>query len=53
MGDEFRKQWRETKDVKVGMAALTAYNISVKQQQTQVAYKKLTGKPMNIAFLND
>ena len=51
MGYELDKKFDKTQDIKVAQTAIAAFNVGIKAQQTQVIYKKMTGTPMKIDFL--
>ena len=53
MGYELNSIFSETKDIKVAQTAIAAFNTAIKLKQTQVIYKKMTGTPMKIDFLED
>jgi hypothetical protein len=51
MGNKLNDKFNETDDIKVAQQAISAFNVGIKAYQTQVTYKKLTGTPMKIDFL--
>ena len=51
IGDECNEMWEKTKDLKTAQTALNAYKTSISALKTQVVYKKLTGSPSKIDFL--
>lgn len=53
MGYELNNIFSQTKDIKVAQTAIAAFNTAIKLKQTQVIYKKMTGTPMKIDFLED
>lgn len=53
MGHKLNDKFDSTDDVRVALAAIAAFNVGIKAQQTQLTYKKMTGTPMKIDFLED
>jgi hypothetical protein len=53
MGHTLSEMFDTTKDVRVAMAAVAAFNVGIKTQQSELAYKKLTGTPSKIEFFED
>lgn len=53
IGDKLKDNFNLTKDVKVAMIAVSAYSAAINSAKTQLIYKKLTGAPTDIEFLND
>jgi hypothetical protein len=53
MGHKLNDKFDSTDDVRVALAAIAAFNVGIKAQQTQLTYKKMTGTPMKINFLED
>lgn len=53
MGYTLNTKFNETSDIKVAQTAIAAFNTAVKLRQTQVIYKKMTGTPMKIEFLEE
>jgi hypothetical protein len=53
MGDSTRKTHEETNDLKAALIAIKAYGEATKTAVTQVHYKRLTGNPTRITFLED
>jgi hypothetical protein len=51
MGSNLNDKFEETEDIKVAQQAIAAFNVGIKAYQTQVVYKKLTGTPIKIEFL--
>lgn len=51
IGDAMATKFNETKDVKVAQVALSAYKTAIAGAKAQVVYKKLTGSPDKISFL--
>jgi hypothetical protein len=52
MGDKLKNTFDDTNDIKVAAQAIAAYNTAIKCGTVQVIYKKLTGTPSDISFLN-
>lgn len=40
-------------DIKVAQTAIAAFNVGIKLKSTQVIYKKMTGTPNKIEFLEE
>ena len=53
MGYSLNAKFEATEDIKVAQTAIAAFNTAIKLKQTQVIYKKMTGTPMKIAFLEE
>jgi hypothetical protein len=53
IGDQVSDIWTETKDFKAAQTALAAYKTAIAAAKAQLIYKKLTGKPGTIKFLED
>ena len=53
MGYKLSNKFDSTEDIKVAQTAIAAFNVAIKLKQTQVIYKKMTGTPTKIAFLED
>jgi hypothetical protein len=53
MGYNLNKKFEETDDIKVAQTAIAAFSTAIKLKQTQVIYKKMTGTPMKIEFLEE
>jgi type II secretory pathway pseudopilin PulG len=51
MGDSLATQYNKTNDLKVAQIALNAYQTAISGAKAQVIYKKLTGSPQIIKFL--
>lgn len=51
IGDRLSTSYEATGDVKVASAALDAYKTAIAGSKAQLIYKKMTGKPAMIAFL--
>tara|TARA_R110000772_G_C13274120_1_gene436508 strand:+ start:692 stop:895 length:204 start_codon:yes stop_codon:yes gene_type:complete len=53
IGNEARKKYEETNDLKTALVAIKSYREVTRTAVTQVQYKKLTGTPRGIAFLEE
>ena len=53
MGYKLSNKFDSTEDIKVAQTAIAAFNVAIKLKQTQVIYKKMTGTPIKIDFLED
>lgn len=53
MGNSIRETYEETGDLKAANAAIKAYAVATKTSLVQVQYKKLTGTPKKIDFLEE
>lgn len=53
IGDTLANAFDDTNDIKVATASLDAYRTAILGSRTQLIYKKLTGKPGTIPFLED
>ena len=53
MGDKLATGYEATGDLKVAEIALKAYNTALSGSKVQLIYKKFTGKPTSIPFLED
>jgi hypothetical protein len=53
MGYKLNDKFNSTEDIKVAQTAIAAFNVAIKLKQTQVIYKKMTGTPMKIDFLEN
>ena len=53
MGYKLNDKFNLTEDIKVAQTAIAAFNVAIKLKQTQVIYKKMTGTPIKIDFLED
>lgn len=53
MGDIMRDLYHETKDLKVSQGAINAYKTAISASKAQLIYKKLSGLPKSIAFLEN
>lgn len=51
MADNWKDQFDQEKDLKVGLAAIKAYTTSISGSKAMILYKRLTGKPSKIEFL--
>ena len=53
IGNDARVKYEATKDLKAAMLAVKAYGEATRSALTQIQYKKLTGTPTGIAFLEE
>ena len=53
MGDATKEKYEKTEDLAVAKTAIQAYAIATKTALVQVQYKKLTGTPGKIEFLEE
>lgn len=53
MGDSNRKIHEETNDLKAALVSVKAYSEAIRSAVVQVHYKKLTGTPTRISFLEE
>ena len=53
MGYKLNDKFNLTENIKVAQTAIAAFNVAIKLKQTQVIYKKMTGTPIKIDFLED
>jgi len=53
IGDTLSTTFNKTGDIKVATASLDAYKTAISGSKVQLIYKKLTGHPSVIAFLED
>jgi hypothetical protein len=53
VGDSFKETYDSTKDLKQGMLAVRSYANATKTAMVQVHYKRLTGTPVKIEFLEE
>jgi len=53
IGNEAQKKYRETNDLKTAILAIKSYREATRTAFTQIQYKKLTGTPKGIAFLEE
>lgn len=51
IGDTLATSFNNNNDLKVASAALSAYKTAISASKTQLIYKKLTGAPKKIDFL--
>lgn len=51
IGDTLNEAFYHTGDLKVAQGAISAYSAAINASRTQLIYKKLTGKPSEIQFL--
>ena len=53
MGDKLNAVFNQTDDIKVATTSLNAYRTAIQASKAQIIYKKLTGRPSVIDFLED
>lgn len=53
MGDSLATKYEQNGDLKVAAASLDAYKTAISGSKAQLIYKKMTGKPGTIPFLED
>jgi hypothetical protein len=53
MGDQLNNMFQKNKDLKVAALALSGYKTAINAAKAQVIYKKLTGNPGSIEFLEN
>lgn len=53
MGDQLNNMFQKNKDLKVAALALSGYKAAIQAAKAQVIYKKLTGNPESIEFLEN
>lgn len=53
IGDQTTADFHKNHDVKVGKLAVQAYGQAINAAKTQVMYKRLTGQPGKMKFLED
>jgi len=53
IGDDAKSKYDQSKDLKAAMIAVKAYGEATKTAVTQIQYKKLTGSPTKIEFLEE
>jgi hypothetical protein len=53
MGDQFNNLYQKNKDLKVAALAYQGYKTAINAAKAQVIYKKLTGNPASIEFLEN
>ena len=53
IGDTLATNFNKTGDIKVAAVSLDAYKTAISGSKTQLIYKKLTGHPSKIDFLED
>lgn len=51
IGDSLATKYEQTGDIKVASASLDAYKTAISGAKAQLIYKKMTGKPGRIDFL--
>lgn len=53
IGDDAKANYDSTKDLKAALLAVKAYGEATRTAMVQVQYKKLTGTPTGIKFLEE
>ena len=53
MGDSLATKYEQNGDLKVAAASLDAYKTAISGAKAQLIYKKMTGRPGTIPFLED
>jgi hypothetical protein len=53
IGDEASSKYDSSKDLKAGLLAVRAYGEATRTAVAQVQYKKLTGTPTKVEFLEE
>ncbi len=53
MGDSLATQYEQNGDLKVAAASLDAYKTAISGSKAQLIYKKMTGRPAVIDFLEN
>lgn len=53
IGNDAKKNYDKSKDLKAALLAVKAYSEVTKTALTQIQYKKLTGHPTKIEFLEE
>ena len=53
LGDQFNNMYQKNKDLKVAALAFQGYKTAIQAAKAQVIYKKLTGNPGSIEFLEN
>jgi hypothetical protein len=53
MGDQLNNMFQKNKDLKVAALAYQGYKTAIQAAKTQLIYKKLTGNPGSIEFLEN
>lgn len=53
VGDKLKNVYDNTQDLKSAQLAVSAYSTAVSAAKAQLVYKKLTGKPGEIPFMED
>lgn len=53
IGDVTKQVFDNTKDLNAAKIAISAYSAAINSAKTQVMYKRLSGKPETISFLED
>jgi hypothetical protein len=53
IGNEAKKKYEKTNDLKTALVAIKSYREATRTSVAQIQYKKLTGTPTGIAFLEE
>ena len=53
IGDKAKKNYDNTKDLKAALLAVKSYGEATKTSVAQIQYKKLTGLPIKVDFLEE
>jgi hypothetical protein len=53
IGDDAKAKYDQSKDLKAALIAVKAYGEATRTALTQIQYKKLTGSPTKIEFLEE
>lgn len=53
IGDAAQKKYHATQDIKVAQTAIKAFDSAIRTARTQIMYKRLTGTPGKIDFLEE
>jgi hypothetical protein len=51
IGDKLKDNFDQTADLKAAQGAVSAYSTAINAAKTQLIYKKLTGQPAEVLFL--
>ena len=53
IGDIAQKKYESTGDIKIALAAIKSFDGAIRTARTQIMYKRLTGSPGKIDFLEE
>ena len=53
IGEAAQKKYHATEDIKVAQTAIKAFDSAIRTARTQIMYKRLTGTPNKIEFLEE